>query len=153
MKSYLIKLCKMHEHSLAVIGISRLVLYKMVAEYDKAVYMNLNKLYPKGTLFQGFLWSTWSANQIINRLDFDGAMIRELQLEDYYNHGIPPPTHFRTNAFLGPFQEIINTYGTPVYKEANPAVFTIVTFPFLFGVMFGDVGHGMILFLLGMVLC
>ena len=32
-------------------------------------------------------------------------------------------------------------YGVPRYKEANPMIFTIVTFPFLFGVMFGDVGH------------
>lgn len=33
----------------------------------------------------------------------------------------------------------------PNYKEANPAVFTCVTFPFLFGIMFGDVMHGSLL--------
>lgn len=41
----------------------------------------------------------------------------------------------------------------PIYKEANPAVFTIVTFPFLFGVMFGDVLHGLALFILSSLLC
>jgi V-type H+-transporting ATPase subunit a len=51
------------------------------------------------------------------------------------------------------FQEIVNTYGVPMYKEANPAVFAIVTFPFLFGVMFGDVGHGFLLLLVGLILC
>jgi V-type H+-transporting ATPase subunit a len=35
----------------------------------------------------------------------------------------------------------------------NPTVFTIVTFPFLFGIMFGDIGHGFVLFLVGSVLC
>lgn len=44
------------------------------------------------------------------------------------------------------FQEIVDTYGVPSYKEINPAVYTQVTFPFLFGVMFGDIGHGLMLF-------
>ena len=44
----------------------------------------------------------------------------------------------------------MNTYGIPRYKEINPALFTIVTFPFLFGVMYGDIGHGSILLSIGL---
>jgi len=41
----------------------------------------------------------------------------------------------------------------PTYKEANPSTFNTVTFPFLFAVMFGDYGHGSLLFFVGCCLC
>jgi len=36
--------------------------------------------------------------------------------------------------------------------EFNPGLFTCVTFPFLFGVMFGDILHGGLLLVLGLFL-
>jgi V-type H+-transporting ATPase subunit a len=39
-----------------------------------------------------------------------------------------------------------------MYKEINPAVFAMVTFPFLFGVMYGDMGHGGLYLILGTLL-
>jgi len=63
-----------------------------------------------------------------------------------------PPTHFAVNKFTYAYQEFVNTYGIPRYREANPALFTAATFPFLFGVMYGDMGHGMFLFIAGLAL-
>lgn len=66
---------------------------------------------------------------------------------------VTPPTFIQTNEFTWAFQEIVNTYGVPRYREINPALFNIISFPFLFGVMFGDIGHGFLLFLFAAYLC
>jgi len=63
-----------------------------------------------------------------------------------------PPTYIRTNELTETSQELIDTYGLPRYQEANPMLFTIVTFPFLFGIMYGDVGHGGMLMCVGLYL-
>ena len=43
-------------------------------------------------------------------------------------------------------------YTVPKYKEINPSFFAIVFFPFMFGIMFGDIFHGSVLLIFSIFL-
>ena len=60
------------------------------------------------------------------------------------------PTCFQNPFLLRPFEKLVAGYGIPSYKEVEPTFFFALSFLFMFGVMFGDVGQGVILFLVGL---
>ena len=95
----------------------------------------------------------WSPTKEEDKIRYALNSYPTTDFKRFENHSIKPPTYIKSNDFTFVYQEIVNTYGIPMHKEINPAVFAIVTFPFLFGVMFGDVGHGFLLLLVGMILC
>ena len=59
------------------------------------------------------------------------------------------PTYIKSGWFTSCFQDLTNSYGIPRYQEVNTAWLNIITFPFLFGIMFSDVGHGIFILALG----
>ncbi|MEJ5293114.1 MAG: V-type ATPase 116kDa subunit family protein, partial [Candidatus Methanosuratincola sp.] len=61
------------------------------------------------------------------------------------------PVSFKYPRFFKIFDSITNLYGSPSYNEVNPTPIMALSFPILFGLMFGDLGHGISLALLGLI--
>jgi V-type H+-transporting ATPase subunit a len=144
-------------------GVSYIEHLKLYTLKELAVCQTLGKLGEQNqSMYVGHYWLPESKEDQLQRgidelkkktKDFAGVIITR---SDPHGHGgsqflylesNSPPTFFYTNEWLEPFQQIVNTYGIPRYKEINPAPFCVATFPFLFGIMFGDIGHGIILLL------
>jgi V/A-type H+-transporting ATPase subunit I len=62
------------------------------------------------------------------------------------------PVALKNPGFLGAFEMLVNTYARPRYNELDPTVLISLTFPLLYGAMYGDVGHGLVLASLGLLL-
>jgi V/A-type H+-transporting ATPase subunit I len=63
--------------------------------------------------------------------------------------GSAVPVSLYSSKFLQPFQSLVTTYARPLYGEIDPTILIAISFPLLYGAMFGDVGHGGLLALLG----
>lgn len=60
-----------------------------------------------------------------------------------------PPTKLENPKLFKPFEMFIQMYGLPAHNEMDPTVFVGLTYSFIFGVMFGDVGQGLLLLIGG----
>ena len=67
-------------------------------------------------------------------------------------HNSNVPVALFNNKFLKPFQMLVNTYARPRYGELDPTILMAVTFPLLYGAMFGDLGQGLVLLVLGLLI-
>ena len=63
-----------------------------------------------------------------------------------------PPTVLKNPGWARPFELFANMLGTPEENEADPSLLLAILAPLLFGYMFGDVGHGLVLVIAGLLL-
>lgn len=135
--------------------VSTIELYRWFMMKETGIYTSLNKMKKGDQFFMGLFWTPLTSKQkireVIDKIK-ENRNVSGPQLYEKERGDIMPPSYFQQNEFNETFQLITDTYGVPTYKEVNPSVFGIVTFPFLFGVMFGDIGHGFIVFLFGLAL-
>ncbi|KAJ5899082.1 hypothetical protein N7495_003826 [Penicillium taxi] len=124
-----------------------LAAWMIIVKKEKAVFDTLNKFsydQARKTLIAEAWCPTNSLAQIKSTLQDvnDRAGLSVPTIVNQIKTNKTPPTYVRTNKFTEAFQTIVNAYGIPKYSEVNPGIYTVVTFPFLFAVMFGDFGHG-----------
>ena len=62
---------------------------------------------------------------------------------------LTPPTKLKNNWLVRPFEMFVEMYGVPKYGELDPTPFVALTYTILFGMMFGDLGQGLVLALVG----
>lgn len=63
---------------------------------------------------------------------------------------LKPPTLLKNSWFARPFELFVEMYGLPAYDDMDPTMFLAITYCLLFGIMFGDLGQGLVLLLLGL---
>lgn len=74
-------------------------------------------------------------------------------IEDDHNQLVSkPPTKLKNPGIFKPFEMFVRMYGLPAYNEIDPTVFVGLTYAFIFGAMFGDVGQGLCLLIGGALL-
>ena len=131
----------------------KLQLYKIYFKKEKLIFLNISRCNCGDNFIDGEVWvlkkNFEKLKKELNLGDDEESSATFIDVKDY---GMDRPTYISVNDLTYPFQEIVNQYGIPNYHEINPGFFTIVTFPFLFGIMFGDMGHGLILFLISIYL-
>ena len=66
------------------------------------------------------------------------------------NEKLTPPTKLKNRGIFKPFEWFVEMYGLPNYREMDPTKFMMLSYALFFGLMFGDVGQGLVLFFLGL---
>ena len=62
---------------------------------------------------------------------------------------ITVPVRLKNNWFVKPFEMFVDMYGLPSYQDIDPTPYVAATYILLFGIMFGDLGQGLLVSLLG----
>lgn len=119
-------------------------------------YFDLNQMkrhaaYTKNNFYLTF-WADESDAEKLKKLSENGSDIKVMVEDPEAAGSALAPTKLKNFAVFRPFEEFVKMYGVPRYNEIDPTPFLAIVYSVLFGMMFGDVGHGMCLLLAGVLL-
>lgn len=86
--------------------------------------------------------------QIFNDMEGVAVLIHPPELDER----LEPPIKLKNNRFANPFSMFVEMYGLPAYNGFNPTMLVAVTYTLLFGIMFGDLGQGLVIALAGFLM-
>lgn len=81
----------------------------------------------------------------------DDCYIEFIDAQEASQLGLSAPVKLETPTLLKPFEKVITDFKTPAYGTLNPVYIVAITFMVMFGMMFGDAGHGFVILLTGLV--
>ncbi|KAI9094946.1 V-type ATPase, V0 complex, 116kDa subunit family [Phlyctochytrium arcticum] len=131
-----------------------LVSWSTIVRKEKAIYHTMN-MFNYDVNRKALIAEGWCPTLSMNTVQYALRSVTERTgstippILNEMKTRLEPPTFHRTNKFSAGFQEIVDAYGVASYREVNPGLFTCITFPFLFAVMFGDFGHGILVTIFG----
>ncbi|MCR5742505.1 MAG: ATPase [Lachnospiraceae bacterium] len=128
----------------------------------QAHFSHLNKIYDVRKLAACtrngdqtfFIICGWMSAAQAKLLSEETANITDIfiQFVDPKEAASAPPTLLKNFGPVKPFEMYTKMYGLPSYNEMDPTLFIALTYSFIFGAMFGDVGHGLFLMVFGYLL-
>jgi V/A-type H+-transporting ATPase subunit I len=94
--------------------------------------------------------ATEDANRLLAETEDDDNVV--CMIDEEATKKKAPPTKLKNPKVFKPFEMFVDMYGTPKYGEVDPTLLVALTYPLLFGIMFGDVGQGLCLMIGGFLL-
>lgn len=126
-------------------------LYAQINLYIKINNVKKFMAYDENGLFYIIGWvPAKELNRILPKLSKDKDL--KYLVKNHDEVASIPPTKLRNNRLIRPFETIVKMYGLPNYTESDPTLFVAITAFLLFGFMFGDVGHGLVIFIIGFIM-
>ncbi|MDD5936402.1 MAG: V-type ATPase 116kDa subunit family protein [Clostridiales bacterium] len=97
-------------------------------------------------------WMTKKDTEAFQKVIKEDSLVSCFVEDTTKNSKLVPPTKLKNPKIFKPFEMFIRMYGLPSYGEFDPTIFVALTYSFLFGMMYGDVGQGLCLVVGGFLL-